>query len=82
MIYAHVACKPVRHLLLAGRPYERSYDGFVDLSREMMKGRNSKQQQQAVSGVLGACPPHRCLQGRSITGRSGLACNVRRLPDA
>lgn len=45
-------CKPFPHLLV-GREYEQSYDGFVDLSREIMKGRNSKQQQQAVSGVLG-----------------------------
>ena len=42
----------------AGKPYKPGYDGFVDLSREMMKGRNSKQQQQAVSGVLGAPTRH------------------------
>lgn len=29
----------------------------MELSREMMKGRNSKQQQQAVSGVLGSLMP-------------------------
>ena len=29
----------------------------MELSREMMTGRNSKQQQQAVSGVLGSLMP-------------------------
>ena len=37
----------------AGKSYSPGYEGFVELSREIMKGRNSKQQQQAVSGVLG-----------------------------
>lgn len=40
-----------------GREYAPGYEGFVELSREMMKGRNSKQQQQAVSGVLGSLMP-------------------------
>ncbi len=40
-----------------GREYAPGYEGFVELSREIMKGRNSKQQQQAVSGVLGSLMP-------------------------
>ena len=28
------------------------YEGFVDLSKEIMKGRSSKQQQQTVSGCF------------------------------
>jgi len=41
----------------AGVPYEPGYDGFVELSKQIMEGRNSKQQQQAVLGVLDALLP-------------------------
>ncbi|GAB4815549.1 hypothetical protein N2152v2_002595 [Parachlorella kessleri] len=37
---------------LGGLPYDGSYESFVDLSREMMRGRNTQQQQEAVAGVL------------------------------
>ena len=40
-----------------GKPYRPGYDGFVDLSKEIMKGRSSKQQQQTVAGVLGGLMP-------------------------
>ncbi|DBB04379.1 TPA: hypothetical protein ACH3X1_012866 [Trebouxia sp. C0004] len=42
---------------LGGVPYEPGYDGFVELSKQIMEGRNSKQQQQAVLGVLDALLP-------------------------
>lgn len=42
---------------LGGIPYEPGYDGFVELSKQIMEGRNSKQQQQAVLGVLDALLP-------------------------
>lgn len=38
-------------------PYEEGYKGFVDLSTKIMDGRNSRQQQQAVSGVLESLMP-------------------------
>lgn len=42
----------------AGAPFDGSWDGFVDLSREIMRGRNSKEQQETVAGVLaGLLPP-------------------------
>lgn len=40
-----------------GKDFAPGYDGFVELSREMMKGRSSKQQQEAVSGVLRSLMP-------------------------
>lgn len=43
---------------LAGLPFSGSWDDFVQLSREIMKGRNSRQQQETVAGVLaGLLPP-------------------------
>ena len=42
---------------LGGVPYERSWDGFVALSKELMKGRSSKEQRQAVAGVLDSLMP-------------------------
>lgn len=43
---------------LGGAPFDGSWDGFVDLSREIMRGRNSKEQQETVAGVLaGLLPP-------------------------
>jgi len=44
-------------LASVGVPYEPGYDGFVELSKQIMDGRNSKQQQQAVLGVLDALLP-------------------------
>ena len=38
-------------------PYEPGYEGFVELSKQIMSGRNSKQQQRAVLGVLEALMP-------------------------
>lgn len=51
-ISEHVVCTT-----LTGEPYKPGYEGFVDLSTKIMDGRNSKQQQQAVSGVLEALMP-------------------------
>lgn len=31
---------------------QADWEGFVDISREIMRGRNSKQQQETVAGVL------------------------------
>lgn len=36
----------------AGRPYKAGYEGFVDLSREIMKGRSPAEQQQAITDML------------------------------
>ncbi|KAK9785096.1 hypothetical protein WJX73_007876 [Symbiochloris irregularis] len=47
---------------LGGRPYEEGYDGFVQLSREIMKGRSSKQQREAVGGVLDSLMPPEAQQ--------------------
>lgn len=42
----------------AGQKFDGSWDGFVDLSREIMRGRNSLEQQETVAGVLaGLLPP-------------------------
>ena len=46
---------------LGGAPYERSWDGFVHLSKELMKGRSSKQQREAVAGVLDSLMPQVCM---------------------
>lgn len=43
--------------LPAGVPYDGSYDSFVELSREIMRGRNTKQQQETVAGVLSSLLP-------------------------
>lgn len=42
---------------LGGMPWQRNFDGFVALSKEMMRGRNSLQQQQTVAGVLESLLP-------------------------
>lgn len=43
---------------LGGQKFDGSWDGFVDLSREIMRGRNSLEQQETVAGVLaGLLPP-------------------------
>lgn len=60
--------------LPAGAPFDGSWDGFVDLSREIMRGRNSKEQQETVAGVLaGLLPPQvgraGALRGASLGAR-------------
>lgn len=59
-------------LLAPGLSYEEGFQGFVDLSKEMMRGRNSQQQQQTVAGPAPApCPsPTPACFGRCI-GVSG-----------
>lgn len=42
---------------LDNKPYDGTYEGFVELSREIMRGRTSKQQQETVAGVLGSLLP-------------------------
>lgn len=43
---------------LGGKPYDGTYDGFVELSREIMRGRSTKEQQETVASVLsGLLPP-------------------------
>lgn len=42
---------------LGNKPYDGTYDGFVELSREIMRGRNTREQQEAVAGVLGSLLP-------------------------
>lgn len=37
--------------------YKDSYDGFVDLSKEIMRGRTSEQQRETVAGVLDSLLP-------------------------
>lgn len=41
----------------AGVKYESGYDGYVELSREVLKGRNSQQQQELVAETLGSLMP-------------------------
>ena len=42
----------------SGAPFDGTYDGFVGLSREIMRGRNTREQQQTVAQVLlGLLPP-------------------------
>lgn len=51
---------PIHHwsyTIPSDAPYEPGYEGFVELSKQIMSGRNSKQQQQAVLGVLEALMP-------------------------
>jgi hypothetical protein len=43
---------------LDDKPFDGTYDSFVELSREIMRGRNTKEQQETVAGVLaGLLPP-------------------------
>lgn len=42
---------------LGGKPYDGSYASFVELSREIMKGRNTREQQETVAGVLSSLLP-------------------------
>lgn len=38
-------------------PYDGTYEGFVELSRQIMRGRSTKEQQETVAGVLGGLLP-------------------------
>ena len=54
---SYKAHKQLKLLAPVGVSYEPGYEGFVELSKQIMEGRNSKQQQQAVLGVLDALLP-------------------------
>ena len=41
----------------AGLPYDGSYENFVELSKEIMRNRSSKQQQDTVADVLASLLP-------------------------
>lgn len=52
---------------LGGRPFDSSYDNFVGLSREIMRGRNTQQQQETVAKVLSSLlPPQAPEQFRKL----------------
>jgi hypothetical protein len=42
---------------LGNKPFDGTYDSFVELSREIMRGRSTKQQQETVASVLGNLLP-------------------------
>jgi hypothetical protein len=42
---------------LGSKPRQPGYDGFVDLSQQIMEGRNAQQQQQTVAVVLNSLVP-------------------------
>ncbi|KAI8102171.1 hypothetical protein M9435_005777 [Picochlorum sp. BPE23] len=42
---------------LGGLPYDGTYEGYVELSREIMKGRNTAQVQELVAGILDSLLP-------------------------
>jgi hypothetical protein len=42
---------------LGGLPYDGTYEGYVELSREIMKGRNTEQVQELVAGILDSLLP-------------------------
>jgi hypothetical protein len=42
---------------LGNKPFDGTYDSFVELSREIMRGRTTKQQQETVASVLGSLLP-------------------------
>jgi hypothetical protein len=42
---------------LGNKPFDGTYDSFVELSREIMRGRTTKQQQETVASVLGNLLP-------------------------
>jgi hypothetical protein len=48
---------------LGGKTSQKGYDGFVDLSEQIMRGRNSQEQQRVVSRVLGSLVPAPVLWG-------------------
>ena len=42
---------------LGGKPFDGTYESFVNLSREIMRGRTTKQQQETVDSVLASLLP-------------------------
>ncbi|KAL4546208.1 hypothetical protein Ndes2526B_g05299 [Nannochloris sp. 'desiccata'] len=42
---------------LGNKPFDGTYESFVELSREIMRGRTTKQQQETVASVLGNLLP-------------------------
>jgi len=42
---------------LGNLPYDGTYEGYVELSREIMKGRNTEQVQELVAGILDSLLP-------------------------
>jgi hypothetical protein len=42
---------------LGGLPFDGTYEGYVELSREIMKGRNTSQVHSLVAGILGSLLP-------------------------
>ena len=42
---------------LGDLPYDGTYEGYVELSREIMKGRNTEQVQELVAGILDSILP-------------------------
>lgn len=42
---------------LGDLPYDGTYEGYVELSREIMKGRNTEQVQELVAGILDSLLP-------------------------
>ena len=59
---ASAACRRLPPRLLPhpsspGRPFTRDYAGFVDLSREIVRGRTSAQQRATVGAVLASLLP-------------------------
>jgi Beta-carotene isomerase D27-like, C-terminal len=55
----------------------QGYDGFVDLSKQIMQGRNAQQQQQLVAVVLQSLVPGPVLWGiRTFFSPSRLVCEL------
>ena len=53
------------------------YEGFVDLSKQLMKGRSAQGQQDAVAEVLGSLmPPHSPQVFRKIFPPTKLSCEI------
>ena len=68
----------------AGIPFDGSWDDFVSLSRDIMKGRNSREQQETVAGAppLARSParPPACQAAGSAAGASLLVHSALPLP--
>ena len=55
----------------------QGYDGFVDLSKQMMRGRTAQGQQDAVAEVLGSLmPPHSPAVFRRIFPPTRRSCEI------
>jgi hypothetical protein len=55
----------------------QGYDGFVDLSKQIMQGRNAQQQQQLVAVVLGSLVPSPVLWAiRTLFSPTKLVCEL------